>query len=47
MGGDINRISRDFPNGFYSQIFGDTEFVVPNRYVSLTPKGLGAQGMVW
>lgn len=35
------------PSGFYRRIIGDTEFVVPNRYVNLEAKGLGAQGMVW
>lgn len=47
MGADTNRGSHDFPGDFYSQTFGDTEFVVPNRYINLQPKGLGAQGMVW
>jgi len=27
--------------------FGDTEFVVPSRYVELAARGSGAQGMVW
>ena len=27
--------------------FGDTEFVVPTRYIRLEPKGIGAQGTVW
>lgn len=34
------------PNNYYRMIFGDTEFAVPKRYIHLTPKGLGAQGMV-
>jgi hypothetical protein len=28
-------------------VFGDTEFVVPTRYIELSPRGTGAQGMVW
>lgn len=27
--------------------FGDTEFIVPARYVELFARGTGAQGMVW
>jgi hypothetical protein len=27
--------------------FGDTEFVVPSRYMGLRAKGRGAQGTVW
>lgn len=27
--------------------FGDTEFIVPSRYIELSARGTGAQGMVW
>lgn len=27
--------------------FGDTEFVVPSRYIELKERGMGAQGAVW
>lgn len=27
--------------------FGDTDFQVPHRYVSLSARGIGAQGAVW
>lgn len=27
--------------------FGDTEFLVPSRYISLVARGIGAQGAVW
>lgn len=27
--------------------FGDTEFVVPARYIELSERGMGAQGAVW
>lgn len=27
--------------------FGDTEFLVPTRYISLSARGIGAQGAVW
>lgn len=27
--------------------FGDTEFVVPSRYIELSERGMGAQGAVW
>lgn len=27
--------------------FGDTEFVVPKRYIELSARGIGAQGAVW
>lgn len=27
--------------------FGDTDFLVPPRYTSLFPRGIGAQGAVW
>lgn len=36
----------ELADGFYTFVFGDTEFSVPTRYVNLVPKGLGAQGMV-
>lgn len=32
---------------FQKYQFGDTEFVVPNRYVQLAERGMGAQGAVW
>lgn len=49
MGGDVtySNNSHDVPDGFYKRIFGNTEFMVPKRYSDLTPKGFGAQGMVW
>ena len=31
---------------FVRYTFGDTEFVVPRRYVELSARGTGAQGMV-
>lgn len=34
-------------NGYQSYHFGDTEFLVPHRYISLGPRGVGAQGAVW
>lgn len=27
--------------------FGDTDFLVPSRYISLAARGIGAQGAVW
>lgn len=27
--------------------FGDTDFLVPPRYISLIARGIGAQGAVW
>lgn len=27
--------------------FGDTEFIVPSRYIGLRARGIGAQGTVW
>lgn len=27
--------------------FGDTDFLVPPRYISLSARGIGAQGAVW
>lgn len=27
--------------------FGDTDFLVPPRYTSLSARGIGAQGAVW
>lgn len=32
---------------YRSYHFGDTEFQVPDRYVSLSARGIGAQGAVW
>lgn len=32
---------------FNHYVFGDTEFDVPVRYINLSPRGTGAQGMVW
>lgn len=32
---------------FYTVLFADTEFSVPERYQKLQPRGIGAQGMVW
>lgn len=32
---------------FNNYVFGDTEFDVPVRYINLSPRGTGAQGMVW
>jgi hypothetical protein len=31
---------------FVRHVFGDTEFVVPKKYIELSPRGTGAQGMV-
>jgi len=31
---------------FVRYTFGDTEFVVPKRYIELSARGTGAQGMV-
>lgn len=32
---------------YQSYQFGDTEFQVPTRYISLSARGVGAQGAVW
>lgn len=32
---------------FSRYTFGDTEFIVPSRYIELSARGTGAQGMVW
>lgn len=32
---------------YQNYVFGDTEFVVPERYVELSARGSGAQGAVW
>lgn len=34
-------------NRFVTYQFGDTEFIVPSRYINLSPRGIGAQGTVW
>lgn len=34
-------------NTYQSIQFGDTEFVVPPRYINLSARGIGAQGAVW
>lgn len=40
--------SRDSSKTVYqSYHFGDTEFQVPPRYISLSARGIGAQGAVW
>lgn len=36
----------DSPN-YTRYTFGDTEFIVPSRYIELSARGTGAQGMVW
>lgn len=36
----------DTPN-YTRYTFGDTEFIVPSRYIELSARGTGAQGMVW
>lgn len=28
-------------------VFGDTELCIPERYVDVVPRGVGAQGIVW
>lgn len=37
----------DAQNAFTRYTFGDTEFNVPSRYIELSARGTGAQGMVW
>lgn len=32
---------------YQSYHFGDTDFLVPPRYISLSARGIGAQGAVW
>ena len=35
------------PQNYTRYTFGDTEFIVPSRYIELSARGTGAQGMVW
>lgn len=38
----------DFKAGYKKWQFDEgIEFIVPERYTKLTPKGVGAQGTVW
>lgn len=37
----------DMLQNYTRYTFGDTEFIVPSRYIELSARGTGAQGMVW
>lgn len=41
-----NTVKNEVPE-YIRYTFGDTEFVVPSRYIELSARGTGAQGMVW
>lgn len=40
-------MAEEDPQNFTRYTFGDTEFNVPSRYIELSARGTGAQGMVW
>lgn len=40
-------MAEDDSQNFTRYTFGDTEFNVPSRYIELSARGTGAQGMVW
>jgi hypothetical protein len=45
---DVAEMSEDSDLLNYTRYtFGDTEFIVPSRYIELSARGTGAQGMVW
>jgi len=39
--------SSNIRSGYRRHIFGDTELCIPERYVDVVPRGVGAQGIVW
>lgn len=39
--------SSNVRSGYRTSIFGDTVFCMPERYVDVVPRGIGAQGTVW
>jgi len=39
--------SSNIRGGYRRHVFGDTELCIPERYVDVVPRGVGAQGIVW
>ena len=34
-------------SGYSRHVFGDTALCIPERYIHVEPRGVGAQGIVW
>lgn len=44
---EMAEMAEDDSSNYTRYTFGDTEFIVPSRYIELSARGTGAQGMVW
>lgn len=44
---EMAEMAEDDLQNYTRYTFGDTEFIVPSRYIELSARGTGAQGMVW
>lgn len=45
--GNMLRSAANHKAEYRRHVFGDTVLCVPERYINVEPRGVGAQGIVW